>query len=167
MKKQILIGLALFAVVLGVVVWIAKPSQSENKDKNAILGSGGQIIAEELSFDFGSISMEAGKVSHMFIVKNTSDKPALLNKMYTSCMCTTAFFRKGDGEQFGPYGMQGHGGSQRLNQTVSPGEEAYVEVVFDPAAHGPAGVGRIERLVRMEVEGNDPVELQFSVVVTP
>lgn len=54
-----------------------------------------------------------------------------------------------------------------INQTINPGEEASVEVVFDPAAHGPAGVGQIQRTVTIENNTGKPLELGFSAVVTP
>jgi len=81
-------------------------------------------------------------------------------------MCTTASLIKG-GEKFGPYGMPGHGFFPSLNQRIEPGEEASLEVVFDPAAHGPAGVGRIDRIVNLENNAGKPLELVFSATVTP
>ena len=81
-------------------------------------------------------------------------------------MCTTAFLLK-DGEEIGPFGMAGHSGVRgNANLTVNPGEEAVVRVVFDPAAHGPAGVGPIERQVMLEV-GDKPLFLSFKAVVKP
>ncbi|KKT83316.1 MAG: hypothetical protein UW81_C0021G0020, partial [Candidatus Giovannonibacteria bacterium GW2011_GWC2_44_9] len=41
------------------------------------------------------------------------------------------------------------------------------EVVFDPAAHGPAGVGRIERAVYLENSASEALQLKFSATVTP
>ena len=110
--------------------------------------------------------MAAGKVSHTFKIKNTSEEAVMVNKMYTSCMCTTAILSI-SGKQFGPYGMPGHGAIPKINQTISPGEEADVEVVFDPAAHGPAGVGRIQRTITVENNAGGPVELLLVAVVTP
>ena len=63
--------------------------------------------------------------------------------------------------------MPGHGAIPRINQTINPNEEAVVEVVFDPAAHGPAGVGRIGRTVVIENNSGAPVELSFIALVTP
>ena len=81
-------------------------------------------------------------------------------------MCTTASLIIGD-KQFGPVGMPGHGAIPTINQTINANEEATVEVVFDPAAHGPAGVGRIERIVTLENNAGRPVVLQFAALVTP
>jgi hypothetical protein len=81
-------------------------------------------------------------------------------------MCTTALLVKGV-KQFGPFGMPGHAPIPAIDQTLAPGERAYVEVVFDPAAHGPAGVGLIERVVTIENSAQQPVQLAFSARVTP
>ena len=50
---------------------------------------------------------------------------------------------------------------------MNPGDDAVVEVVFDPAAHGPAGIGPIERVVTIENSAGRPLELAFNATVTP
>ena len=69
--------------------------------------------------------------------------------------------------QKGPYGMPGHGFIPKINETLNSGEEALVEVVFEPAAHGPAGVGPIQRAIAIENNAGEPVELLFAAIVTP
>ena len=49
---------------------------------------------------------------------------------------------------------------------MAVGEEATITVVFDPNAHGPAGVGLIQRTVTIENDGK-PIEFSFKVIVTP
>jgi len=110
--------------------------------------------------------MATGKVNHAFKIRNAGIEPVVIGKMYTSCMCTTASLTI-DGKQFGPYGMPGHGFVPKIGQTINPNEEATVEVVFDPAAHGPAGVGRIQRAITIEHNAGQPVELLFDAIVTP
>ena len=54
------------------------------------------------------------------------------------------------------------------SDTIDLGEEVSVEVTFDPAAHGPSGVGPIERQVVISTGANQqPISLQFKAVVTP
>ncbi len=166
MNKTIIIGVVVAVFVFGGLVWIARPS-SQNSTASVVSASNGTLTVEESNnYDFGTISMAAGEVKHAFKIKNTSNEVVIVNKIYTSCMCTTAALMVG-GKQFGPYGMPGHGAIPRIDQTVSPNEEATVEVVFDPAAHGPAGVGRIQRIVTIENNAGQPVELKFVAVVTP
>lgn len=172
MNKTI-IGVIAPILVLGGLIWIARPDSSqENKARstssNAPLSDGQGMLAvqEANNYDFGSISMAAGKVKHQFKIKNTGSEAVTINKMYTSCMCTTAELITTNG-QFGPFGMPGHGAIPKIQGVVNSNEEVTVEVVFDPAAHGPAGVGRIQRTVILENNTSNPIELQFTATVTP
>jgi len=63
--------------------------------------------------------------------------------------------------------MPGHTAIPNLSVQIEPGQTAEVEAVFDPAAHGPAGVGVIERQVTLELNGQSPLQLSFKAVVTP
>lgn len=124
-------------------------------------------LRTELSFyDFGTISMGAGKVTREFAFKNASDKAVTLGKLYTSCMCTEVTLVKG-GKKIGPFGMPGHGSLPALGETMEAGEEGVLEVVFDPAAHGPAGIGKAERAVYLEYGEGLPLQVGFSAFVTP
>lgn len=168
MNKTI-IGIAVTILVAVGIVWIARPGPENSNGASArsAISSGGTLIVEESdNYDFGSISMAAGKVKHAFKIKNNGDEAVTVNKIYTSCMCTTALLTTGS-KQFGPYGMPGHGFIPGINQDINPNEEATVEVIFDPAAHGPAGVGRIQRIVTVENNAGQPIELQFAALVTP
>ena len=87
---------------------------------------------------------------------------------FKSTIFRAAILRTSSGKELGPYGMPGHGGfAPAINQIVASGEEITVKVIFDPAAHGPAGVGLIERAVYVENNSGKPVEIQFKAVVTP
>ncbi len=81
-------------------------------------------------------------------------------------MCTEATLVEG-GERFGPDGMAGHGTIPEINRMVEPGREVRVEAVFDPNAHGPAGIGRANRVISVLVGTRTMVELKFTVYVTP
>jgi len=86
--------------------------------------------------------------------------------VFTSCMCTEAELKVGD-RTAGPFGMQGHTASS-VYLVVKSGETLTVKVIFDPAAHGPSGVGPIERQVAIYTSaGKDPILLDFKAVVTP
>ena len=160
-----IIGVIVAILVLGGLIWIARPDSQSSTVLSA--RSNGTLIVEEAnSYDFGTISMAAGKVKHAFKIKNSSNEAVTINKIYTSCMCTTAALTVG-GKQLGPYGMPGHGAIPRIDQAVNPKEEAIIDVVFDPQAHGPAGVGRIQRIITLENNAGQPVELQFAATVTP
>ena len=126
----------------------------------------GTLSAPAVFHDFGQVSMRAGKVSHRFAVRNESGAPALVQQVYTSCMCTEASLLVGP-ERLGPFGMQGHGYTPRIDRVIAPGEEAVVEAVFDPNAHGPAGIGRNDRAVMLVLGGQRALQLEFTAYVTP
>jgi hypothetical protein len=81
-------------------------------------------------------------------------------------MCTTATLVKAM-RIVGSYGMAGHGPMPDVNETFAAGEAAYVDVVFDPAAHGPAGLGHTERVVSIETDARQRLQLAFVANVRP
>lgn len=156
------------AVVL-IVLFLAGRSTSDKSSAPADLSqafSGDKIVAEEFSFDFGQISINGGKVSHDFKIKNISSGEIKLERLYTSCMCTTAVLIQ-DGKKTGPFGMPGHGFVPSLRKILGSGEEVTIKVDFDPAAHGPAGVGPTERVVYLEGKEAMLAELAIKAMVTP
>ena len=104
MKKFILWAVVLTAF-FGFLMVIDKPNTS-----SSTAASGGKLMATKKAHDFGNISMKDGKVKYTYEIKNTSDKPVTITKLYTSCMCTTAELTTGS-QKAGPFGMQGHGGN--------------------------------------------------------
>jgi hypothetical protein len=117
-------------------------------------------------YDFGSISMAAGTVRHTYAVSNTGSAPVTIVGVQTSCMCTGATVVTRN-DRIGPFGMAGHGRMPTIRETVAPGAMIQVEVTFDPAAHGPAGVGRTERVVTLETDRGAPLELGLTAMVRP
>lgn len=155
------------ALGLGALIWIIRSQAPENQTGELANGLGsGSLVARADYYDFGEVSMAAGKVSYDYQIRNSGSDPAAIAKIYTSCMCTTAELIKGDTRR-GPYGMPGHGIVPKINQTVNPGEEFLVRVIFDPAAHGPAGIGPVERVIYVEQKNGEVLELRFKAVAMP
>lgn len=129
--------------------------------------SEGKLTAEVNRYDFGEIQMFEGDVSRDFTLKNEGPEPVRIQKAYTSCMCTTVVLLDETGKERGSYGMQGHGGSTLPNLVVQSGDTITAKVVFDPSAHGPAGVGLAERSIYLETDSasSPKVELSFRAVV--
>ena len=64
--------------------------------------------------------------------------------------------------------MEGHGSPvPTINEELPAGQEAQIEVVFDPAAHGPAGVGPISRNVFVETTDGKKLVFEIKAQVTP
>ena len=161
-----------FLGIIGVVVAgaaamsfvpIAPASDSQVKETGSYA-----LVASEPFFDFGTISMSAGKVTHTFNIKNTGKPPTVIDKVNSSCMCTIATLVTQSGSE-GPFGMPGHGTIPRIARSSAPGEEARVDIVFDPAAHGPEGTGKVRRTVYLETGGgpDSASQLTFEATVTP
>lgn len=167
MNKKIAIGFSVGILAILALVAISYPNSQDQKksDKLAELSSIVNLTAPETNYDFGAISMAAGKVTHDFEIENTSSSTIPLESLYTSCMCTSAYFVSVS-DRVGPFGMPGHGFVPKLGQELKPGEKAKIEVVFDPAAHGPAGIGPVDRVVFL---GSNDGGKQFGIkaVVTP
>lgn len=171
--NKIVVSIVVGVVILGGFIWIARPNGKSTLPVSANT-NGALMVQDASNYDFGSISMANGKVNHEFKIKNIGVEAVTISKVYTSCMCTTAVLIIGDPsvgsgqvKKLGPYGMPGHVFIPTIGETLNPNEEATVDVVFDPAAHGPAGVGKIERAVIVENNAGQPIELLFSAMVTP
>lgn len=168
-KKLILYGAA--AIILAFLIgWGAVGKEGNNSNKGTQANITSALAGAETSFDFGSISMKDGKVRHAFELKNGGSETITINKVYTSCMCTSVSILDGAGKNQGNFSMPGHsGGSPAANIKVNAGETIKAEAIFDPNAHGPSGTGLAKRSVYLETDSKTTpkVELQFSANVTP
>ncbi|MBI2463073.1 MAG: DUF1573 domain-containing protein [Candidatus Spechtbacteria bacterium] len=162
------VGAVLF---LGVIVYLGTAGQ-----KNSGVSAGASEfsasalhVVGDTNFDFGTISMANGRVNHEFNVVNDGNEPVHIYKVYTTCMCTTATIIDEAGNELGKFGMPGHGGaSSAADITVAPGKKVKVTAIFDPAAHGPSGVGLAQRSVYLETNSQKfpKVVFDFQAMVT-
>jgi len=132
----------------------------------------GFLTAEETAFDFGMVPMYGGKVKHNFTLKNDGQGPVKISKIYTSCMCTEAMLviskssKRPASLKAGPFGMPGHGGLITFaNQEIAAGGEAMLEVEVDPAAHGPQGTGPAKKVVYIEMDDSQKIQLMMDINV--
>lgn len=166
MIKNIVLISSVAVLVISAAIWISWPAPGKEERTNTAAVINTALLSGESSFDFGTISMAAGKVSHEFKIRNSSSAPVKITNLSTSCMCTEASLITSAGRK-GPFGMPGHGFfNPKIGEIINPGEEGTVEVVFDPAAHGPAGVGAIQRAVYIETAGGGK-EIEIKAIVTP
>ncbi len=177
-STQYIIGAAALVVVVAGLIIVSRPQAPSSQALPAPTpvaasaapsesgGVVGRLSTMQTKFNFRAVSMAQGKVTHRFPIRNTGTEIIYIRKMYTSCMCTTVALVK-DGKTSDAYGMPGHTPIPTVNIPIGPRDEAFVEVTFDPAAHGPAGVGPIERVVTVENSAGEPLELGFSALVSP
>jgi hypothetical protein len=117
-----------------------------------------ELQLEQTTYDWGTISMADGKVSADFEIANKGEEVLKIYGITTTCTCTTAqfFWEGGNSPLFSMHG--------RSNNVVSidPGQTVNLKVVFDPAYHGPSGVGPATRGVLMKTNDVNRPEIQFT-----
>lgn len=69
------------------------------------------LLFEESVWDFGRFDEAGGSVSHTFKFKNTSTTPVVIERVVTSCGCTTPEYSR---------------------QPVRPGQESQITITYDP-----------------------------------
>ena len=176
-NKNTIVSVGVFlagAVLVGLGLWGYGRSGDRTANTTASVqgvsatGGASALSAPDTFYDFGTISMKDGNVSKEFIFTNPTDKGVTITSIVTSCMCTTAYLLVLDGSIKGPFGMGGHGGaSTPIQETVRAGESRIIRVVFDPNAHGPAGVGAIDRSIVLTDSSGALLELEIKALVTP
>ncbi|MBI2103712.1 DUF1573 domain-containing protein [Candidatus Woesebacteria bacterium] len=160
--KILIIGTILTIAIIGGGVVLLANNKTESPITQEVLG----LEVAPNSYDLGNVPINGGLVSREYEIKNTTDKTLKLKKIATSCMCTQAKVSI-NGNETKLFGMEGHGDQNpSVNLEVPSGATAKVTAVFDPAAHGPQGIGPVDRSVYLTF--SDPVgvkELKFNGVV--
>jgi hypothetical protein len=162
-----LIAISIIAIGFGIYRSQQKAATPSAAPQAQAAVQPGALVSARPNHDFGTISMAAGDVTHTYRIKNDGAAPLTLDRIYTSCMCTTATLITASGRKQGPFGMPGHGPLKAVSAQLAPGETALLEVVFDPAAHGPSGIGLIDRIVTVNAKGTTPLELRMVAMVRP
>lgn len=160
-QKKIIIIFAVitFALLIGGVTLLSSGSSTSAKITSS---QNAKALVPEKNYDWGNIPMQNGNVTKTFAVRNTGSEVLKITKVKTSCHCTKAQFKIGDSTS--PYfGMNNV--SSWIGE-VAPGQEAQMEVIFDPAYHGPQGVGPINRLVSIETNDANNSRIEFSLTGT-
>lgn len=148
------------AVIFAGLVGGAYLAFNTNSQVPIEASTGAKAGRSESSSDWGEIVMNDGNVEKSFSVRNDGTDVLKLFDVITSCACTTAQLMA-SGKQSPLFGM--HTKSNYVME-LQPGEEASLNVIFDPAYHGPSGVGPIMRTVT--VETNDPENPTLTFTLT-
>lgn len=165
-KTKKIILYSIFAIVIAGIGYLVVIGGENNENVASFSASALSVV--EASYDFQTISMMDGNVTHEFKLHNEGEEPVIIEKVYTSCMCTEAKITDASGKTYGAYGMPGHGISPKTHIEIMPGESATVEAIFDPAAHGPSGVGLAQRSIYLETNSatSPKQELKFQAMVS-
>ena len=158
-KVLITIVVATVLLIGGGVALLGGKSTATSEVLSEVSG----IEANPTFYELGEVPINGGIVTKEYSIKNASGSTIKLKKVTTSCMCTTASVQI-MGEETPFFGMEGHGDANPpVNIEIGAGQEGKVIVKFDPAAHGPEGVGPFNRVVYLTF--SDPAgikELTFS-----
>lgn len=159
---KILLGIIVFSLILVIgAAYFLSSSAGQKATLEKVNGAKIEVLEE--SFNFGDIDYSAGVVNHEYLIKNIGDKPLEIANLATSCMCTKVFAK-------GPFGesekvsMKGMSKPSSWKGELKSGEEGKIVAVFDPAFHGPGGIGPISRTVSFETNDSEKpyVELLFE-----
>lgn len=158
MNNKIILGLVLVTIVIitGAVFLLSGQEEKVEIDTS----SKAKTTIDQSSYDWGEIGLNDGNVEKTFDIKNEGSENLKLFGVTTSCMCTTAQLILDD-KSSPKFGM--HDKSSYVLE-VPPGETANLKVVFDPAFHGPSGVGPINR--QITVATNDPNNPELKYMLT-
>lgn len=118
------------------------------------------LAVDSNKYDWGTIDYDGGMATKTFTIKNTSNSVLKLYDVQTSCMCTTAQLKT---PQITSQKFKMHEASADII-AVNPGETAELIVEFDPAFHGPSGVGPVTRIITMSTNDTKNSTLTFNLM---
>jgi hypothetical protein len=123
-----------------------------------------KIVLRPDAQDFGQVSQSRGEVSADFKLTNEGKSDLVIDKLSSSCGCTSAAIVY-QGEEGPRFTMEGHGKDNPTDWRISiaPGDEAILRVYYDPNVHKDLR-GPVTRTV--SVFSNDPVEFEKKVKIT-
>lgn len=160
-KSIILIAIVTLGLVTGFAFLL---SVKGAKERTLVTTEIQRLDANPTYYDLGEVLIKGGIVTKEYEIKNTTGNDMELIKITTSCMCTTASVKAGDKEtRFFTMEM---GGDRNpfISLKVKKDETVKVTVRYDPAAHGPQGVGPFDRVVSLYFD-KGLKELTFKGVV--
>lgn len=146
-KKAVLILIATF-ILIGAGAYVATKKDASTPPDSVL----GEVAASEVTlapatYDIGKVLMKGGLVEREYEIKNDSKNALRIKKIVTSCMCTKASVWVGD-KKTRFYAMEMSGDKNPNINFDIPGESSAKLIVrFDPAAHGIAGKGPVDRSV--------------------
>lgn len=158
-KTVVILFIIATAVILGggiMLVSSVGQSPQVQSSQNA------KAEVSQKTHNWGKIPYGGGNVTKMFTIKNSGTDVLRLTNVKTSCACTQAQVTI-NGEISPYFGM--HTTSLWVGE-VAPGKEAKLTVIFDPAFHGPTGVGPMSRIISVETSDASNARVEFTLTGT-
>lgn len=161
-EKQIILA---YVKKYGLNSFVDKNKEEEFKKELIALAPADRpvISANPEVIDLGDVSQAKGETNALFEITNTGKTDLIINKLDTSCGCTSAtiVFNNEEGPRFA---MAGHGTDSPTDWSVAipPGESAQLKVYYDPDVHkdfrGPA-------IREIYIYSNDPIDFEKEVSI--
>lgn len=155
-KKTVIGFIVITLLILGGGIYFLSSTTSAPAQITA--SQNAKVQVDQKTFDWGNIPYSGGNATKTFTIKNTGTDTLKLTGVKTSCTCTKAQVAI-DGKTSPYFSM--HSTSGWVGE-VAPGKEAQLSVIFDPAFHGPSGVGPVERLISVETNDVQNPKIEFS-----
>lgn len=164
-KFIIIIAVLTLAILFGGIVLISKSTSIFSVQSSPKISLSEKARAETqdpTSFDWGIIPMKGGYAVKTFAIKNIGTDTLKFYNIKTSCHCTKARMTI-DGKDSPDFGMSDT--SDWVGE-LAPGKIAKLTAIFDPAFHGPQGVGPINRFVSVETNDKGTPKITFTLTGT-
>lgn len=113
--------------------------------------------------DLGEVSQAKGGTNASFEIINTGKTDLMINKLDTSCGCTSAAIVS-KGEEGPRFAMPGHGTQNPTGWkiVITPGESAQLKVYYDPDVHKDFRGAAIREIY---IYSNDPIDFEKKVTI--
>ncbi|MDO8551272.1 MAG: DUF1573 domain-containing protein [bacterium] len=153
------IGIIIFTVLIftgGIFILSKAPSKAGLQKEGGV-----KIGIDHDKYEFGTVKLTSGIVEHKYPVTNAGQKDLKIANLASSCACTKVYFKSSAGES-PKASMKGMTKPSSWVGVLKPGGQGELVMDFDPAFHGPGGVGKISRSLSFET--NDPAHtyIEFS-----
>ncbi len=122
------------------------------------------IIIQPDVYDFGDISQKKRLATTVFELKNNGRENLIINKLETSCGCTSASIVY-QNEESPKFSMPGHGINEDIKDwqvSINPGEKAELKVYYDPDVHEDF---RGSATREIYIFSNDPIDFEKKVTI--
>ena len=113
-----------FSAIVSMAAFAQQPAQQPVQQVDTT------VVFNKLVHDFGDITKNDGDQSYTFEFTNKGSHPVIIQKVTTSCGCTTPSWTK---------------------EPVAPGKKGYVTATYKPSA-----VTTINKSITVQVEGGTP-----------
>ncbi len=150
------LGLVFATLLVGTGACDSRPAESHTATRKS------SLTVDRPEHDFGRVPIDSGSVETVFHIVNDGPDVMRLLSVSTSCGCTKALAEFADGSTVGSFDIPDDGDTADAGKIVRPGEAFRVRVEFDPAAHGPDGVGRLLREIVLATLGGSQTRLVIT-----